>query len=123
MRTIARGDFQGTNDELRAQLEARVAAFRNALADHAKTVGVPAPRDDDLIESLARSGEAFEIEPEPEKPPLPTPEELIAMELEAKRQSALRALQERMLAQAVGEPGAPQEVNDYAAALGASTRQ
>lgn len=113
---ISRGKFQGTNEELRASIEARVSAFRKALAVHAKTTGVPAPREDALIEELARTGAPFEIETAPEQPKPPTAEELAAAELAEKRAAALRALDERRLAAAVAEPDAPQEVKDYAAA-------
>lgn len=64
MRLIPRGNFNGTD----ADLQARVAAFRQAVEDHKLTVGVPAPREDDLIEHLARSNEPFALEPEPPKP-------------------------------------------------------
>lgn len=123
MRKIARGTFQGTNDELRVQIEQRVAEFRDACAAHAKTVGVPAPREDDLIERLARTGESFEIEPEiePKKPRVPTAEELAAQDLELKRVAALRALDERRLAAAAAAADAPQEVKDYSVALGSVT--
>lgn len=117
MKTIARGSFTGTNAELRAEIEARVTAFKAALADHAKTVDQPAPREDDLVEELARSGEAFEIEPEivPKKAREITPEQLAAQDLELKRLAALRALDDARLAAAAADPSAPQEVKDYAA--------
>ena len=56
-----------------AGVQARVDAFRQALDDHKRTVGVPAPREDDLIEHLARNDVAFEVEPRPEDDPPPTP--------------------------------------------------
>lgn len=115
MRTIARGTFTGVNAELREQIESRVAAFKAARAAHAKTEGVPAPREDDLIEHLARTNEAFEIEPEPEQPKPLTAEQLAVIDLENKRTAAVRALEDRMLDQAMADPDAPQEVKDYSA--------
>ncbi|MBB4039112.1 hypothetical protein GGR34_000747 [Microvirga flocculans] len=50
--------YQGT-------LEARVEAFKAALAHHATTVDEPAPIEDALVERLARSGEPFESAPPP----------------------------------------------------------
>jgi len=116
---VARGTFKGTNAELRAQIDARVDAFKQALADHAKTAGAPAPRENPLIERLARTNEPYSIEAEPPPPPPPpTPEELAALELAAKRAAAIRALEEERLNAALQDAGAPQEVKDYAAALG-----
>lgn len=118
MLTIARGDFQGTNAELLAQVQQRVAAFKQALADHAKTKGVPAPRDDDLIERLARTDEPYEIEPEPSGPAPLTPVQQAELDMLAKRAAALRALDDQRLQAAIADPNAPQEVRDYVAAGG-----
>lgn len=41
-------------------MEARAAAFLAALEAHRFTVDVPAPVEDELIERIARSGEAIE---------------------------------------------------------------
>jgi hypothetical protein len=51
-----------------AAVQKRIDDFKAALVAHAQTEGVPAPREDDLIEQLARSGEPFEVVdvPEPE---------------------------------------------------------
>ncbi len=57
MRVILNTQFPGTTQELAA----RVAAFQAAVAAHAQTVGQPAPREDELVEELARTGEAFEV--------------------------------------------------------------
>ncbi len=43
-----------------AALEARVAAFRAALAAHAQTENVAAPVEHDIVEHIARSGEPME---------------------------------------------------------------
>ena len=61
MVTIPQSQFPGlsVND-----IQIRIDAFKAALASHALTVGVPAPREDDLIERLARSGEEFQLETE-----------------------------------------------------------
>lgn len=70
MKTISRKQFDGSTE----QLAARVQAFKDALAAHALTVGVPAPREEDWIETLAKSGEQFEVEPLPAEPaPVPEP--------------------------------------------------
>lgn len=55
-------------------LAVAVTAFRQALADHAKTVGVPAPvAPDPLIDLIVRQHDgAFEIEP-PAPPPSDPP--------------------------------------------------
>lgn len=126
MKTIPYSLFSGTTE----QLQARVDAFRAARAAHAKTVGVPAPREEDFIEQLERSGQPFEVEPAP--PPPPTKAELAAAALEAHRAAALFAIQrpqieaaaaarrageEQLLEAAMADPNAPLEVKDYAAAL------
>lgn len=49
--------FKGTARELKD----RVTSFKAAVTDHSLTVGVPAPREDDLIERLARSPEGFKL--------------------------------------------------------------
>jgi len=128
MRTITRAQFNGTTE----QLQARVVAFIEELQVHTKTEGVPAPREEDWIEHLARTGEPFEVEPEP---PQPTAEELQAADIEAKRAAALFAIQradmeaaasarraneDALLEAAIAEPNAPQEVKDYKAALDAA---
>jgi hypothetical protein len=112
MKTIQRTQFNGTPE----QLAARVQAFKDALAAHAETVGVPAPREEDWIEALARTGEPYELQTPPEEPKPPTAEELAAHELMKKRAIALRALDEKRLQAAALDPNAPQEVKDYAAA-------
>lgn len=77
MQTIQRSQFQGSTE----QLTARLQAFRDEIEAHALTVGVPAPREEDWIEALARSADPFEMEPEPAPPPPdPTAEELAAAE-------------------------------------------
>ncbi len=123
MKTITRTQFSGTTE----QLVARVTAFNDALVAHASTVGIPAPREEDWIEELARSGEPVEVEPEPVKP---TVEELRAADVDAKRAAALfaiqraaieaaaaaqRAKEDAMLDLAIADPNASQEVKDYAA--------
>ncbi len=55
-------------------IAARVAAFRQALADHALTVDVPVPRESVLIENIVRYNLAYEVEPTPPPPPPPAPE-------------------------------------------------
>ncbi|MEK6244016.1 MAG: hypothetical protein AABM33_05890 [Pseudomonadota bacterium] len=132
MINIAKSNFPGTT----AELAARIRSFRDAVAAHALTEGVPAPREDDLIERLARTDEAFEVvEPQPPPPP----EELRALEIEAKRaaalkaldaarlaeaaaahkaaQDALRAEDDARLAEAAEDPDAPQAVKEYASVL------
>lgn len=128
MRIIPRGLFNGTTE----QLTARVGAFKDALAAHAETVGIPAPREADFVEGLARTDQPFEVEA---LPPEPTPEEAAAEELAAKRAAALFALQradieaaaaaqrakeDAMLDLAMADPDAPQEVKDFAAARDAA---
>ena len=44
-----------------------------------------------------------------------------AIELEAKRRAAIAAIQDELLDERVLDPNAPQEVKDYAAALGSTT--
>jgi hypothetical protein len=116
MKIIGKGTFAGTEDEYAAQISARVAAFKQALADHANTTGQPAPREDDLIEHLARTNEPFEVERQPAPPPPPpiSPEVQAAIDLEIKRAAAVRALDEARLDAAAADPNAPQEVKDYA---------
>lgn len=53
----------------------------------------------------------------PPPPAEPTAEELAAREREKKRSAALRALDDKRLAEAALDPLAPQEVKDYAAVL------
>lgn len=48
-------------DAYEGALPSRIAAFRRALADHALTVGVPAPIEDPLIEHLARQKDTFQV--------------------------------------------------------------
>lgn len=50
-------------------LNTRITAFQAALEAHRLTEGVAAPVEDPLVESLARSGEAWVAEPVPEAPP------------------------------------------------------
>ncbi|MBR0647536.1 hypothetical protein [Plastoroseomonas hellenica] len=52
-------------------LNSRITDFQAALAAHRLTEGVAAPVEDPLVESLARSGEAWAAEPAPEAPPPP----------------------------------------------------
>jgi hypothetical protein len=63
---VSTSQFSGTL----AELQARVDAFRQAVADHALTVGVPAPREEDFIENIVRTGGAFTLvdanDPSPE---------------------------------------------------------
>jgi hypothetical protein len=115
MKTIMRTQVIGTSE----QLVARVDAFEAARAAHARTVGVPAPREEDWVEELARTGESYELQPPPEEPRAPTADELAVEDLETKRAIALRALDEQRLQAAAADLNAPQEVKDYAAALGA----
>jgi len=72
-RIISPDDWSGT----KAELQARVAAFAQAKADHASTEGVPAPFETDLVEQLYHSKDTFEMPPPPPPPaprvPLPTP--------------------------------------------------
>lgn len=84
MKTISRAEFDGSTEQLRA----RVQAFRDALTAHATSVGVPGPRETDLVESLASMDDAeFAVEalPTPPEPPAPPTFEQI-------QQSAVRAL-------------------------------
>lgn len=48
-------------------MRARIAAFQDALKDHSKTIGVPAPTEHNIIEHIVRNhaGE-FEIVEPPE---------------------------------------------------------
>lgn len=69
MKTISISQFDGTT----AQLQQRVSAFAQAVQAHAATVGVPAPREEDWIEELARSGIAFQVEAAPVVAPGPVP--------------------------------------------------
>jgi hypothetical protein len=57
MRIISTEDWPGTQQEL----VDRVNAFVAALEAHKLTVGIPAPREIDLVEQLAASGEEFEV--------------------------------------------------------------
>jgi len=87
MKTIPYSLFNGTTE----QLIARVEAFRAARAAHASTVGAPAPREEDFVESLCDSGEPYEVAPEPvvvPPPPPPTQAELDAQAAEAARREA-----------------------------------
>jgi hypothetical protein len=59
------------------KLTEEVAAFREALADHATTLDEPAPVADPLVEALARDDGTFTV-PEDQKPPTNAP----AMDLE-----------------------------------------
>lgn len=76
MITVTTSQFQGTASEL----SARVQEFIDALAEHTLTVGVPAPREEDFIENIVRSGDKFELEAEPVEPdPVPqTPDQIKA---------------------------------------------
>jgi hypothetical protein len=87
MRLIARSLFNGTTE----QLIARVEAFRAARVAHASTIGQPAPREEDFIESLCDSAEPYEVEPEPVVVPPPTPEELAAIAAEAARKATFES--------------------------------
>ena len=116
MKTITRTQFSGTPE----QLVARVESFRNALAAHAETVGVPAPREADWIEQPVRDGEPYELEPPPEEPRALTVVERATFELEAKRVAALRALETLRLEAAIADPNAPDEVKSYRAARDAA---
>lgn len=49
--------FKGTAQEL----QDRVTAFRAAVDAHKMTEGVPAPREDDLIERLVQAKDEFEL--------------------------------------------------------------
>ena len=118
IRVVARGTYRGKNEDLKSAILSRVAAFRQAMADHALTVGVPAPREDYLIEQLARTGEDFVVEDAPPDPVVPTPAEQAAIDLEQKRAAAILALREAELSKALLDPNAPQEVRDYAQAMG-----
>lgn len=111
MITVAKGKFEGTQEEL----QARVDDFKAAKQAHAFTVGVPAPREDDLIEALAASEEPFQIEVEPQ-PEAPTPEQVEAAEFAAKRAAAVRDFLEMQLDAVAQQVDAPQSIKDYAAA-------
>lgn len=74
MITITQSQFSGTTAELRA----RVDSFRQALEDHKTTVGVPAPREIDLVEFLVASDQDFVVEDAPAPPTPPTPEQVKA---------------------------------------------
>lgn len=63
-------------DAFEGQLEPRVTAFAAAVEAHRLTVGVPAPVEHPLVEALARSGAAIEIE-EPPAPPEPEPDPVV----------------------------------------------
>lgn len=78
MITIPKAQFAGTT----SQLAARVQTFKDALEAHSTTVGVPAPREDDLVEYLARTSEGFEVE-------APAPEVVQELTLEQRRSLAL----------------------------------
>lgn len=54
---ISNSVFKGTAQELRA----RVTAFRDVTAAHKLTEGVPAPREDELIERLAKADDEFQL--------------------------------------------------------------
>jgi len=127
MQTIPRTLFNGTT----LQLQERLASFQQALEDHKFTKGVPAPREEDFIEHLARTKEPFEVEPERVQP---SAEQLKAAQIATKRATALfairradieaaaaaqRAEEDALLAAALADSAAPQEVKDYKAALDA----
>lgn len=59
----------------KADLSARVAAFRANLANHAFTVDVPAPREDPLVEQLAAmADDKWDLrDPPPDIPSRPSP--------------------------------------------------
>lgn len=81
MKTVTRTQFNGSTE----QLAARVQAFKDALAVHAVTVGVPAPREEDWVEALARTGEPFEVEE-----PAPQPVVKVPTLAERKAEAMLR---------------------------------
>ena len=64
-------------DSFDGQFEARVLAFRQALAAAALDVAAPAPVEDAVVEDFARDNDTeFEIEELPPTPPLPPLPEL-----------------------------------------------
>lgn len=77
-RIVSRLDWADTLEAL----QSRVAALKEARAAHALTEGVPAPRDEFLVESLADFDGEFELAPlplPPEPPKVYTQAELEAM--------------------------------------------
>lgn len=57
-----------------ADLRARVAAFQQARRNHATTAGVPAPREEPLVEELAAFAGEWKLQAPPEDlPPAPGP--------------------------------------------------
>ena len=91
MRTVNKGNFAGTAAEYKAHILARVQAFVAAKVAHGLTVAQPAPREEELVEYLARTGEDFDVDPDlPEIPPL-TQEELDAIAAENARRDAVKA--------------------------------
>lgn len=71
--TVPRALVEGMGGE--AAFRARLTAFRNALADHAATVGEPRPAEVSAIENLAGAAEADWAveEPPSEAPPFGAP--------------------------------------------------
>ena len=59
MKLVSRALFTGTQEEL----EARVTAFKEAVEAHKFTVGIPAPREEELIEQLVKLDVPFAVEP------------------------------------------------------------
>ena len=86
MRTITRAQFNGTTEEL----QQRITVFKSACAAHAAIVGVPAPREVELVEELERTGDLFEVEPIPPEPIPPTAAELEAAAAEVLRLQNIR---------------------------------
>jgi hypothetical protein len=72
---ISKTDWPGTKQEL---LD-RIAAFAAACEAHKLTVGEPAPREIDLVETLYGSGAEFDVYTEP--PPAPPPPPLTARQI------------------------------------------
>ena len=112
----------------RAEFEARLAQYETKLREHQKTVGVPAPwEDNDLIRNLARmrmKGEPVEIvpPPPPETPP-PRPitdlvqnwrsRGLTSATLADLKMLAIDALLTEMLEARRSNPSNPPEIQAY----------
>lgn len=69
MLTISRAEWKGTEEELRAGVE----AFRQELIAHARTVGIPAPWPSHPLFQVLSKVDDYTLEPLPEAPPPPEP--------------------------------------------------
>jgi hypothetical protein len=91
-----------------ADVRAALVDYRAALEAHKLTEGVPAPWPAfEVLRDIVAAGDQFAVVVDDE----PAPPDPLAL----KRASALWALQEEQLAQAMTRPDAPQAVKDYAA--------